>query len=123
MPQLPGADTTMWDKANTSIFRKLIDQDTSDQVSPTPPSAQSGVHIQHVIEELRSPDTSPPTATCPPVTIRHLAEYRFETDEDTSSAVPLNTLDLPVTAPAHFEPGRATSCTGQQATPENAQTP
>ncbi|MFE1578377.1 hypothetical protein [Streptomyces fradiae] len=71
MPQLPGADTTMWDKASTSIFRKLIDQDTSDQVGPklsrteqrmnectqhpgTPPSAQFGVHIQHVIEELRT---------------------------------------------------------------------
>ncbi|GGR04200.1 multinuclear nonheme iron-dependent oxidase [Streptomyces pilosus] len=130
VPGLAGADTTMWDKVKTS-FHKLITQDPSDQVGPellraeqwmnecaqqpaTPSSAQFGIRIQRVIEGLRTGCLAPRRLLAPsPVTVRHLGECRFETDEDPSTTSPLNALELPLAAPAPTEPGRAACCTGQ----------
>ncbi|MFD3353431.1 multinuclear nonheme iron-dependent oxidase [Streptomyces fradiae] len=70
VPDLAGADTTMWEKVNIA-FHKLVAQEPSDQVGPellraeqwmnecaqTPEkssSAQFGVRIQRVIEGLRT---------------------------------------------------------------------
>ncbi|MEU2246984.1 DUF692 family multinuclear iron-containing protein [Streptomyces sp. NPDC019224] len=129
VPDLAGAGTTMWDKVNTA-FRKLVDEDSSDQVGPEllraerwmnecaqapddASSAQFGIRLQRVISGLRTGCLAPGRLlAAAPVTIRHLGECRFETDEEAADAVALD-VELPAGAPAHSEPGRAACCTGQ----------
>ncbi|MGW1180446.1 multinuclear nonheme iron-dependent oxidase [Streptomyces drozdowiczii] len=129
VPDLAGAGTPMWDKANAA-FHTLVGADPADEVGPellrverwmnecaqdpdTPASARFGIRLQRVIGGLRSGCLAPRRLLAPdPVTIRHVGGCRFEADEDAADAVVLD-VELPAPVPEHSEPGRAACCTGQ----------